>query len=475
MKQLRWVWILGIAAVLLIGIFIVVDMKSDKREAEKHIGEAKQLFQFDGAEATKLTIQNEEGVFSFRWNDVKYTWEQAEGDPFHVNSYVIAAMVNYASNLKSLKTVAFDCKDTAVYGFTDPVRLQIYTSQTGDSNPYTVYIGDPTPTYDAYYAMVEGSDDVFTIDYNSGTVFCSSKNAMKNTYLFDTTATQVTYCKVERDGKVTMELQKDSDLVWHLVQPEGFTPAKASVDELTDNIVHENVEAFVEDDPADLSVYGLDHPHTKIWLKGTDGPDPLEEEIWIGDLCSDHENETEVYGYFVSSKQVFRIKRASVSFSQNDVSSLLLPYCLEVSIDDLNSVDIDMGELYDIKATLGMDNAKGQYTFNDIDIDNIYDDSISTLYMTLYRSIAFLRFSELDTESKPDPEKEPAITITYHYRDGSETKLTFVEKESNNFYMLNNGNYTGMTVRLANFNGSSCIVPNYNALVQALKQKGIDT
>ena len=39
MKQLRWVWILGIAAVLLIGIFIVVDMKSDKREAEKHIGE----------------------------------------------------------------------------------------------------------------------------------------------------------------------------------------------------------------------------------------------------------------------------------------------------------------------------------------------------------------------------------------------------------------------------------------------------
>ena len=103
MKQLRWVWILGIAAVLLIGIFIVVDMKSDKKEAEKHIGEAKQLFQFDGAEATKLTIQNEEGVFSFRWNDVKYTWEQAEGDPFHVNSYVIAAMVNYASNLKSLK------------------------------------------------------------------------------------------------------------------------------------------------------------------------------------------------------------------------------------------------------------------------------------------------------------------------------------------------------------------------------------
>ena len=474
MKQLRWVWILGITAVLLIGIFIIVDMRSDKKEAEKRIGDPKQLFQFDGANATKVTVKNEEGVFSFRWNTEQYTWEQTEGDAFHVNSYVIAAMVNYASNLKSLKTVAFDCQDTSVYGFADPIRLDIYTTETGDSNPYTILIGDCTPTYDAYYAMVEGSNDVYTIDYNSGTVFCSSKNAMKNTYLFDTTATQVNYCKIERDGKVAMEIVRNSDLAWELVQPAGFSTAKAAMDELADTIVHETVDSFVEDNPKDLSVYGLDHPNTKIWLKGTNGPKELEEEIWIGDACSDHEYETNVYGYFVRTKQVFSITRASVAFSQNDISTLLIPYCIDVSIDDLDSVDLDMGELYDIKTTLTMDNAKEQFMLDDIDIDNIYDDSISSLYMTFYRSISFLRFSDIDLEGKPDPEKEPAIRIVYHFRDGSEKALTFVEKEKNVYYLLINGEYSKQTVRLINFTDSSCIVPCYNALVQALRTKGFD-
>ena len=42
MKQLRWIWALGIAAVVLIGIFIIVDINSDKRDKAKHIGDGKQ-------------------------------------------------------------------------------------------------------------------------------------------------------------------------------------------------------------------------------------------------------------------------------------------------------------------------------------------------------------------------------------------------------------------------------------------------
>ena len=267
MKQLRWIWILGIAAVLLIGIFIVVDINSDKKEKAKHIGDAKQLLQIDTSKITHMSLKNEEGTFGFKWDDTNQTWVQTEGDPFNVNPYVISAIVNYASHLESIKTVAFDSKDKAVYGFNDPIEIRIFTTDTDDEHPYIINVGDNTPTYDAYYAMIGGSDEIYTIDYNSGTIFCSSKNAMKDAYLFNTTASQVSYIRVEKNGKTEFEIGRDSERAWQLLEPAGFSLAKAYVDELSDDIVHITVDSFVEDNPADLAKYGLDKPDRKVFRR----------------------------------------------------------------------------------------------------------------------------------------------------------------------------------------------------------------
>lgn len=467
MKQLRWVWILAAAAVLLTVLFIFVDRRSKINEEKAKIGEAKQLLQIDPDAVTDIELNNEEGKIVFSWIDG--LWQITEGEEFNVNTYAVSAICNYICDLHSLKTVAFDCENTAVYGFTDPITLKVYTTDTDKDHPYVLYVGDATPTYDAYYAMLDGSSDVFTIDYNSGTVFCSNHNSLKNLYLFNTSSALVNYFKVEKDDKTVMEMKRGSDAFWHMQQPANFELSNAAMNELMDVIVRVQIAAYIEEDPEDLSKYGLDHPHTKVWLEGTYGDTVLKDEIWFGDMITSNESETQIYGYYANTKQLFRINRAETSFADEDITSLMYPYCVETDIATLKSLEIDMGDCYDLHETLYLDYKNNQYKLGDIDITAMEDEDILQLYQTFYRSITMLSFSEVHLDEKPDPDKEPAVRIIYTMLDGSTMTLEFVEKEANHFYLIKDGTYTGLTVRLNRFTGSGSITTRYEMLMDKLK------
>lgn len=468
MKQLRWVWILGIAAVLLTVLFIFVDRRSKQQEEIKKVGEPKQLLQINSDLITDISLKNEEGTTVFTWDDTANTWVITEGEQFNVNVYAISAICNYACSLSSLKTVAFDCDNTDIYGFQDPVTLKIYTTETGKEHPYIIYIGDATPTYDSYYAMVDGSNDVYTIDYNSGTVFCATRNSMKNPYLFDTSASLVTYYRVEKEGETVIELKRNQDRIWEMLQPAPFNPNISEINELIDKIIRVELASYVEDNPEDLSKYGLDHPHTKVWLEGSKGDQQMKEEIWFGDLASSNENETKIYGYFANTRQVFMINRAETTFADQNVTDFVYPSCVDLDIKDLQSVEIDMGEVYDLHETLRMDYAKNQYSLGDIDITAKNDENIMQLYQTFYRTVSTLRFSEIQLDEQPDPEKEAAIRIVYTYQDGKTLTLEFIERTENEYYFVEDGTYSGLTVRLNRFTSPGGIIDRYKLLQAAL-------
>ncbi len=472
MKQLRWIWILGIAAVLLTVVFIFVDRRARTQEEEARIGEAKQLFQINSDLVQHIAIDNEEGHFDFAWDAAAGKWVLREGKPFNVNSYALATICNYFCNLSSEKTVAFDCENTAMFGFDHPITLKVFTQETGESNPYVLYVGDSTPTYKSYYAMTDGSNDVYTIDYNSGTVFCADLNSLKNHFLFDTSASRVEYYKLEKDGKQILEMTRGDDSLWNLNQPRpDYKLSKSNVDDVMNIIVRVTVNNYIEDEPSDLKQYGLDHPHTKIWLKGTNGSEQMTEEIWFGNPISERTDETEIYGYFVNSKQVFTIVRNEISFTDTTLASMMISDCFEAKIDQFRSVEIDMGAVYNLHETLHLDYENDQYSLGDTDITALKDDKIGSLFGELFGSISSLRFTDTDPDAKPDPEKEPAITITYTDLNGKESVLTFIEKESNNYYYMLDGAYTGLTVRLNCFTAAGGITDRYEALKQAIAQK----
>ena len=222
--------------------------------------------------------------------------------------------------------------------------------------------------------------------------------------------------------------------------------------------------SFVEENPEDLSQYGLDQPHTKLTLRGTYGSIDMSEEIWFGNDCEDAIYE---YGYFANSKQVFTITKADVIFTQDNVISYLYPYCTNLNIEDLTAVEIDMGDVYDMHETLYVDYENSQYALGDIDIDALDDTNISDLFQNYYRSISNLRITDTDFDAKP--EGDAAITIRFDLKNGGTELLEFIPQAENNFWLMRNGTYTNITVRLNRFTGTGCATKCYEELIYALK------
>lgn len=465
MKQYRWIIALGIAAIVLTGVFIFVDkLTKDKKEKAK-IGGPKQLFSINADDIERITLDNEEGQYAFEWNDDAHRWMLIGDDSFDLNSYAVIAICNQICNLKSQKTVAFDCQDTAPFGFDHPVTVKVFTTKTDEDHPYVLYVGSNTPTYDSYYAMVEASNDVYTIDYTAGSVFCVAKDTLKTMYLFDTFGSQMTYYKCETDGVLPIEIKRNEDSSWTMIQPAPMTVFKANADNLMETIVRVTMEKYIEENPSDLKKYGLDKPWSKLVLQGKRDGIPAEQEIWFGALVSDDEKEVNQYAYLPKTKQVIEIGKAMTSFIKDGPNKYILPYCYDVNIEQLSGLDIDMGSVYDMKESLTLDYANNKFTLSGREID-AKNESLLSLFQAYYRSISNLSFSDLALDAKP--EGDPDITIVYHLRDGKDVTLGFVPLEQNNYALMKDGSYTGQTVRLNRFTGSSSVVPCYEELKKAL-------
>lgn len=465
MKLHRWILALVIAAAALTAVFIVVDKRSQEKERKSKIGGPKQLFSVDASTVERITIDNEEGTFSFLWNEDAHQWVLDSEEQYELDTNAVSAICTQFCSLRSEKTVAFDCQDTAPFGFDDPVTIRLYTTETGDSNPYLLYVGSNTPTYDSYYAMTEASDDVYTINYTAGSIFCVAKDTLKTKFLFDTYGSQVSYYRCETDGILPTEIRRAEDGSWTMTKPAQLTVFKANADNLMETVVRVTLESYVEENPADLAKYGLDKPWSKLWLKGNHDGRPMEEEVWFGSEVTENADEASLYGYFVKNKQVFTIGRAMCSFIRNTPNDLILPYCFNVNIEELNSVEIDMGSVYNMKETLSLDYENSKYALSGREISEDNSDLLEK-FQNYYRTISNLAFSDLALDA--EPEGEPEITIVYHLRKGLPVTLGFVPLESNNYALMKNGAYTGQTVRLNRFTASGSIVPAYEELKKAL-------
>lgn len=466
MKPIRWIIALAIAAAALCIVYFVVDRSVSDRETREQAGNAKTLFSFDSNTVSRITLENEEGYFAFDWDSINGTWKLVSADQFNFNTYAISTICNYFCELSSEKTVVFDCQNTDIYGFDDPVTLKVYTSDKGEDDPYVLYVGDNTPTYDAYYAMTPDSNDVYTIGYTQGSIFCAAKNTLKNLYLFDTYSTLVNYFELINGDVTTMILERDSDSMWQMAAPKAFPTYNAAITTLMDTLVRIQVDSFVDENPTDLAQYGLDNPKYRLKLGGVINSETVTREIWFGDMVSNAADETQMFGYFADSKQVFTITAASVSFLDDSTIDYIMPYCVDVSIDELSKVEIDLGDIYELHETMYLDYANEQYALGDLDIDALEDDDILTLYQNFFRAVSNLKFTNMDLDAVP--EGDAVMSILYTHLDGTETHVTFIPQAENNFYLMVNGEYTGLTVRLNRFTGSTGMVLSYEALLRGL-------
>ncbi len=157
MKQKKTMLILGIALVVLLGCYVgLTTWNQQQEEQAKEEEEASKINLVDADELTAVSYTNGESTLGFVKEDG--TWYDAEDKEIPMNQDVVG---NFADSVASLtaKRELKDPDDIADYGLDAPAYTISYTTANGEEG--AVYIGNLTG--EDYYAMVEGSDQIYTI------------------------------------------------------------------------------------------------------------------------------------------------------------------------------------------------------------------------------------------------------------------------------------------------------------------------
>ena len=451
-----------VAIVLLFAVYFIIDQMKGEWEEEKSLSTAPvQLFNFDTDSVFKMTIDNDEGNFTFEFENS--LWKMTEGGDFEINSYVISTILNYMSSLQSESTVTTTPKNLAAYGFDNPVEISCYLE---DSTVMTLVVGSATPTGEAFYVKLPQSDTIYTVDYSYGGIFCASKDTLKNTYILDTYSSYVDYLYLEEDGKVIWDVSKDSEGSWSITKPIIYEVMASNVNAYLDDLVRVNVSSFVEENPENLEIYGLDNPTYRLKMHATDNNgEEISCDVIFGKMTLDRDDATDIYGMFVDTKQVFTVSKSDMVILGCTTSDILYPYIHYEDVEDINHIYV---KTQTFEADLGIDYENEHYTFNDIVIEDLGDTVLSE-YRNFYTSMTQLCMESVDVEAQPEGEAEISILYTRN-SDPTEVLIELIpsKTESNIYYVMEDGEYKGFTVRQRTLELTNGLFTRYDNLLLAI-------
>lgn len=157
MKQKKTMLLLcGALAALLCcygGLTVWNDHQKEQAEAEE---EASKIYLVDAEDLTAVSYTDGESTLGFVEEDG--TWYDTADKEIPMNQDVVGGFADTVASL-SAKRELKDPDDVADYGLDAPAYTISYTTKDGEEG--AVYIGDMTG--EDYYAMVEGSDRIYTI------------------------------------------------------------------------------------------------------------------------------------------------------------------------------------------------------------------------------------------------------------------------------------------------------------------------
>lgn len=423
--------------------------KKENEEADKLI-----LFNIDEDSIDKVDIHNETGNYIAEYID-NNGWELTNSDEFELNSSAITAICSNFSHLTASKIL--DDTDTSKYGFDNPITLTVYTGDTS----YKLLIGDATPTYENFYVMKENDDNIYLIDYTTGTILCATKNALKQTYVINFFTSEIDYFCLwegaEKDENIRFSMKKDANGTWSMDKPYQDTSVyNTQITNFLADATRDEIFSFVAENcpESDYGKYGFDNP--KYVLEVTAGE--KHTKVIFGDYTN---NENEMYGLFTDSGQVVTFISNEIAALGYDTMDMMNTTVYSADINDVTEVKV---ETSDFQALMEINSHEEKYVLNGTQIK---DDNTKSAFISFFNSFNNTYFESIENNQKP--EGEPEITITYTLSNNTVNKIEYIPvpgADSNTYWAVKNNEYTGFVVRkkiIANISSS------YEELAEAVE------
>ncbi len=387
-KPVRLIIIFTVITALILSFFLITARMKKKAELEREAGTTEVIRITDIAEGKvrTITLENPKGRFVFtREGD---SWRIEPAPPFDVIYTNIDSMERVIRSMTAVRVVEESPESLGPYGLSP--SLGTVTADLEDGTQVVLNIGSMTPERSAYYVQKKGDPRVYIIRSYAAAPFLASLNDFRQMRLTHIDKETLQYLRIVSDR--TMEFvprDKEKDA---LIAPfSQFTMTKPWMNRRgTDTEKFSaflesipfafTVSEFIDDDPEDLGVYGLENPEKEFVLRDAE----RELHVLLGNA-----QEGYVFARESQGGPVFTLPSRDLAFMNRKPFDLTDKFALIINIDFVDRILFTAGaETYtaEIKRKPGDENdEETEYYFNDRQVEEkpfkeFYQKIIGLLY-----------------------------------------------------------------------------------------------
>lgn len=450
------------AAGISVGAFLAVKSKSDKETKQEETAVAdKILFDFDSAAINKVEISCSDGDYTFEYSEDEWSLTEHSGTAFDTNQTSVQGIVTYMSDLQAVESYGeVNDESKATYGLENPYVVTL----SGDTEPYTLYLGSQSPTGDYYYGYTGTKNTVYAIPSSIILNILKTRLELKNSDFIPYETADIIGLELVRNGETIYTLDYNTEEnSWKL--PDKY--AMLSVDQtkvtsLLAVITRLTAEVMLPEDENDITTYGFDKPIAEFIVKASDG---TEKTL----LFSKYGQQADTYTYVYNqeAKQVETFYAGDLDFIEKTPVDFIMKKIECANLHSTSEFEI-ISEDINVAFTLNANEEWAKYNDNDIDLANA---NILSYFENFFNIFAYIAFAEIDVESSPELEN-PIFTSKFTDINGKFTQVDFVAADSEDYcYIFVNEEYTGTLASTEFIYGDASVSAAFDLFC---KQAGIE-
>ena len=458
MKLYRNAIILLVVLGALVGAYFLINSKVNNNAAADStmdLGEdAIKVVSFEKDNINYIGYDNENGKFSISLKDDTWTIEPAM--EFAMDELVANAAAIDVSAIVANKVIEEDAKDLAKYGLDKPETITVGLK---DGTKKVVEFGDKTPTNDAIYVKMQDENKVYTVGSYYFDKLLMKRGQFIKQEILPVEETEIKTFSITKDGTLLYSLNFVSDSEVDITAPVVESGDATKTQPIKASLVTLVMTDIVDENPADLSKYGLDNPRYVIEF----GTSDTTKKIAIGkDISSGA-----AYAKFVDSKSVFQLDTSPLTFLDMGLTDVIDTFVYLPNITSVASVELNLdGKKVVSEITHTGDN---EQTFKVEGKDaNMKNDNGDSVFRAYYQAIIGLTLKKYDPTLTPTG--TPEVTIKYNLRDGKSVTVGLISKDDNYYYAMKDGKYTGRLILKSKLDESDGIRPTVDALLKAINK-----
>jgi len=182
------------------------------------------------------------------------------------------------SNLQITSTLSETPGDLAPFGLQNPAVNVIVTTKDHRVLP-TIMVGKDTPVGSSSYIKSGQQPGILLVANSFPSQVEKSVDDLRPRTLMGFKPDEIREVVLDRSNGTPLELNKTGDQ-WAIIKPKSYGADNGAVQQLLETVTNARVADFIDDNPSDLSKYGLASPSFKLTLYG--GKSNAQESLQFG-------------------------------------------------------------------------------------------------------------------------------------------------------------------------------------------------